>query len=107
MWAAVDRRGVRGKDGEHEGQQAVWRLGPEETRRIDFGSPQRSARIRGRIVTLSGANIALRGVVSARADCRDLVRSARGRARVAARLARATTLNDGRGRQSPIQRPSA
>ena len=63
--ASVDRRGARGFEAQSEDMQRVWGLQPGETRRVDFGAPQRSVRIRGRLLTLSGTLLTLRGSVSA------------------------------------------
>jgi RNA polymerase sigma-70 factor (ECF subfamily) len=68
--ASVDRRGARGFEAQHEDMQRVWRLQQGEMRRIDFGAPQRSTRIRGRLLTLSGTPLTLRGSVSATSSVR-------------------------------------
>lgn len=67
---SVDRRGVRGFEAQSEDMQRVWGLQQGETRRVDFGAPQRSARIRGRLLTLSGMPLTLRGRVSATSSVR-------------------------------------
>jgi RNA polymerase sigma-70 factor (ECF subfamily) len=60
-WIAIDRSGTRGREATIGGMQQFASLSRGESRRIDFGSPERSSVWTGRLVSRSGAPVPLSG----------------------------------------------